>query len=59
MAIAAQKGEMSDPANILKKGYSITTYNGKLVKDLSDLKKEEMIATPVLYRFTLKQDHRN
>jgi exodeoxyribonuclease VII large subunit len=45
MAIAAQKGEMSDPGNILKKGYSITTYRGKLVKDLSVLKNEEMIAT--------------
>ena len=45
MAIAAQKGEMSDPGNILKKGYSITSYRGKLLKDLSVLKNEEMIAT--------------
>jgi exodeoxyribonuclease VII large subunit len=45
IAIAAQKGELSDPDNILKKGYSITTYRGKLVKDLSVLKNEETVAT--------------
>ncbi|MEI6276029.1 MAG: exodeoxyribonuclease VII large subunit [Prolixibacteraceae bacterium] len=43
--IAAQKGVLTDPANILKKGYSITSYNGKLVKDLSVLKNEEIIET--------------
>jgi exodeoxyribonuclease VII large subunit len=43
--IAGQIGELSDPGAILKKGYSITSYRGKLIKDLSVLKKEEMIET--------------
>jgi exodeoxyribonuclease VII large subunit len=45
ITIAAQMGEMSDPANILKKGYSITTYRGRLIKNLSVLNNEEMINT--------------
>ncbi len=45
IAIAAQKGELSDPGNILKKGYSITTYHGRLVKNLSVLKNDETIKT--------------
>lgn len=41
--LAGQKATLSDPVNILKKGYSITTYNGKLIKDLTILKKEGII----------------
>jgi exodeoxyribonuclease VII large subunit len=43
--LAGQKATLSDPENILKKGYSITTCHGKLVKDLTLLKKEDSIKT--------------
>lgn len=43
--LASQKAMLTDPGNILRKGYSITTVNGKLVKDLSLLKNEETIKT--------------
>ncbi len=43
--LAGQKAVLSDPGNILKKGYSITTYHGKLVKNLALLKNEEIIKT--------------
>jgi exodeoxyribonuclease VII large subunit len=43
--LASQKAMLSNPGEILKKGYSITTVNGKLVKDLSLLKNEETIKT--------------
>jgi exodeoxyribonuclease VII large subunit len=43
--IAGHKGMLSDPGLILKKGYSITTCQGKLVKEISSLKKEEVIKT--------------
>jgi exodeoxyribonuclease VII large subunit len=43
--IAGQKGMLSDPSNILKRGYSITTINGKLVKDIANLRQEETIKT--------------
>ena len=43
--LASQKALLSDPGNILKKGYSITTVNGKLVKDLSLLKSDATIKT--------------
>jgi exodeoxyribonuclease VII large subunit len=45
--LVAQKGEMSDPRNILKKGYSITTYRGKLIRDISILENGEMITTKI------------
>jgi len=43
--LAGQKGMLSDPGAILKKGYTITTFRGKRVRDLSLLKNEEMIKT--------------
>ena len=43
--IAGHKGMLSDPGLILKKGYSITTFQGKLVKDISGLKNDEVIKT--------------
>lgn len=62
---AAQKGELSDPGTILKKGYSITSFNGKLIKDLTVLKNEEIIETQfyigsVLSRITdIKKEDNN
>ena len=43
--IASQKGAMSDPQTILKKGYSITTFQGRMIKDLAILKNAETIKT--------------
>ena len=43
--LAGNKGLLSDPRNILKKGYSMTTYRGRLIKDISLLENEEMIKT--------------
>ena len=45
MEIARQKGELTDPAIILKKGYSITTSGGRLVRDLSQMKNADTIKT--------------
>ena len=43
--LAGQIAVLTDPGNLLKKGYTITTINGKVVKDLSLLKKEELLKT--------------
>ena len=43
--LAGNKGLLSDPRNILKKGYSMTTFRGKLIRDVSFLKNEELIKT--------------
>ncbi len=43
--IAEQKGMLSDPDTILKRGYSITTSQGRLVKDLTLLKNDEQLKT--------------
>ncbi len=43
--LAGQMAVLTDPGNLLKKGYTITTINGKVVKDLSLLKKEELLKT--------------
>ncbi|MCE1199830.1 MAG: exodeoxyribonuclease VII large subunit [Marinilabiliales bacterium] len=45
---AARQGELSDPANILKKGYSITTSEGKLVKNPEDLHQGTLLKTTFL-----------
>lgn len=45
MEIARQKGELTDPAIILNKGYSITTSGGRLVRDLSQMKNADTIKT--------------
>jgi exodeoxyribonuclease VII large subunit len=55
MEIAAQKGEMSDPGNILKRGYTITTSRGRLVKELSLLNKDELIKTQFFMGSILSQ----
>ncbi|MCX6332843.1 MAG: exodeoxyribonuclease VII large subunit [Bacteroidia bacterium] len=36
-----------DPKNVLKRGYSITTLNGKLVKSAGDVKNEDVIETQI------------
>ncbi len=33
------------PANVLKRGYSITSHNGKLIKDVSQMKKGDSLTT--------------
>jgi exodeoxyribonuclease VII large subunit len=43
--LAGQKAVLSDPANILMKGYSITTVQGKLVKNVALLKNDEVMNT--------------
>lgn len=43
--IAGHKGSLSDPEIILKKGFTITTLRGKLVKDLAALRNGEMMQT--------------
>lgn len=36
---------LSDPLNILKKGYSLSYNNGKLIKDLQDIKSGDVVET--------------
>lgn len=43
--LAGQKAILSDPGNLLKRGYSITTFRGKRIHDLSILKNEELVKT--------------
>jgi len=43
--LSGQKAVLLNPSNILKKGYTITTVRGRLLKDLSDLKIEEIMET--------------
>lgn len=40
-----EKISMLNPENVLKRGYSITTINGKLIKDVSLLSGNEIIST--------------
>ncbi|OQA00781.1 MAG: Exodeoxyribonuclease 7 large subunit [Bacteroidetes bacterium ADurb.Bin408] len=42
-----------DPVNVLKRGYSISYYKGKIIRKYTDLKKDDTITT-VLYDGTLK-----
>ncbi|TLX72326.1 exodeoxyribonuclease VII large subunit [Labilibacter sediminis] len=41
----SKTNELLDPQNILKKGYSITYKNGKVVKSLHDVKSGDVIST--------------
>jgi exodeoxyribonuclease VII large subunit len=43
--IADHKRMMSDPAAILKRGFTITTFQGRLVKDIALLKQDDSIRT--------------
>jgi len=45
LEIASNIVELKDPKNILKKGYSITTQNGKLLKNAEQAIKGELIET--------------
>ena len=36
---------MGDPANILNKGYSITLFNNKPVKDIKNVRNDDVIET--------------
>lgn len=47
------KVRLLEPRNVLKRGYSITFHNGKIVKDAGDLKKSDLIQTE-LYRGKLE-----
>jgi exodeoxyribonuclease VII large subunit len=38
---------MLDPQNILNRGYSITTFNGKAVKDYKQIKPGDKINTKI------------
>ncbi len=40
-----KKIEILDPKNVLKRGYSITTHNGKIIKELDNIKPQETIET--------------
>ena len=40
-----EKISMLNPDNVLKRGYSITTLNGKLIKDVFLLNSDEIIST--------------
>jgi exodeoxyribonuclease VII large subunit len=40
-----EKITILNPENVLKRGYSITTINGKLIKDVAMLKSEDTIST--------------
>jgi len=53
--LAGQMALLTDPRNLLKKGYSITTVHGRVVKDLSQLKREEMLKTLFLDGFVLSK----
>ncbi len=38
-----QSAKYADPKNILKKGYSLTLHKGKVIKDISQLKEDDII----------------
>jgi len=40
-----QSAKYADPENILKKGYTLTLRNGKILKDISQLKEDDIIET--------------
>ena len=43
--IADHKGRLTDPGAILKRGFTMTTFQGRLVKDITLLKNEQTIKT--------------
>lgn len=45
LQLIQQKVEALDPVLLLKRGYSITTFNGNIVKNAADLKSGDEIAT--------------
>lgn len=47
MALLNEKVNLLKPENILKRGYSITTFNGKPLRNVSQLTKDEIVETTV------------
>lgn len=47
-----QEVSLNDPARILARGYSITTCNGKVLKDIADVQEHDTIQT-ILHKGTL------
>ncbi len=45
LQLAKKTNDLVNPANILKKGYSITTLNGKVIKDAQQLTQGDVITT--------------
>jgi exodeoxyribonuclease VII large subunit len=45
--LAGMQGNLDilDPANVLKRGYSITTLNGKILKNASEAKEGDILKT--------------
>ena len=46
--LSLQKAQLTDPNKILARGYSITTYNGRALKDANMLKEGALIETRML-----------
>ena len=47
LELLAQRVEAKNPARLLRRGYSITTYNGKAVRDAAQLPKGVLVETHV------------
>ena len=45
--LLAQRVEAENPERLLRRGYSITTYNGKAVRDAAQLPKGALVETHV------------
>jgi exodeoxyribonuclease VII large subunit len=45
LELAQQKAILTDPAKILARGYSITTYNGRALKDTDRITNNAIIET--------------
>ncbi|MDR2414924.1 MAG: exodeoxyribonuclease VII large subunit [Odoribacteraceae bacterium] len=48
LELAATKATFADPRNILERGYSIARVNGKVVRDVSSLKRGDILETELL-----------
>ena len=47
LELLAQRVEAENPDRLLRRGYSITTYNGKAVRDVAQLPKGVLVETHV------------
>ena len=47
LELLAQRVEAENPERLLRRGYSITTYNGKAVRDAAQLPKGALVETHV------------
>ncbi len=48
LEVLKQKNNFLSPVNVLKRGYSITTYKGKTVKSISDISNNDIIKTKLI-----------